>query len=93
MGDVRAAIDAIDRDLVATLATRLRYIEAAARIKNDRDAVRDEWRKADVLAKVADAARAHDLPGDLAATLWETLIEYSIAYEFRRFDALRDRRP
>ena len=93
MGEVRAAIDAIDRDLVATLATRLRYIEAAARIKNDRDAVRDEWRKADVLAKVADAARAHDLPCDLAATLWETLIEYSIAYEFRRFDALRDRRP
>jgi hypothetical protein len=41
---------------------------------------------------VADAARAHDLPCDLAATLWETLIEYSIAYEFRRFDALRDRR-
>ena len=87
MEQVRAAIDSIDRELVETLGLRLRYIEAAARIKAERSAVRDEWRKADVLAKVAEAARGHALPDDLAASLWEALIEYSIAYELRLFDA------
>jgi isochorismate pyruvate lyase len=89
MTEVRAGIDALDRDLVALLAARLRYIEAAARIKQNRDAVRDEWRKADVLAKVAAASREHGVPADLTAQLWELLIEYSIAHEFVAYDELR----
>ena len=51
MAEVRAGIDALDRQLVTLIAERLRYIAAAARIKPDRGRVRDEWRKADVLAK------------------------------------------
>jgi len=87
MAEVRAAIDSLDRRIVGLLAERLRYIDAAARVKTDRNAVRDEWRKADVLAKVASAARDNGLPADLAAMLYEQLIEYSIAHEFTRFDA------
>src|ERR1043165_3394629 len=51
MTEVRAAIDAIDRRLVALIAERLHYIDEAARIKPRRDQVRDEPRIADVLAK------------------------------------------
>lgn len=87
MAEIRTGIDSVDRDLVALLAERLRFIEAAARVKTERSAVRDEWRKADVLAKVAETARQHGLPADLPAMLWEALIEYSIAHEFVRFDA------
>jgi isochorismate pyruvate lyase len=88
MADVRAAIDAIDRRLVALLGARMRYIEAAARIKPQRSAVRDEARKADVISNVRAAARDEGFPPELAAAVWEVLVEGSIAHEFDRFDAL-----
>jgi isochorismate pyruvate lyase len=89
MGEVRAGIDALDRQLVTLLAERLKFIAAAARIKPDRATVRDEWRKADVLAKVEAASKELGVPRDLSADLWERLIEYSIAHEFVLFDKHR----
>ena len=89
MAEVRAGVDALDRRIVALLAERLRYMDAAARIKTDRRAVRDEVRKAAVLSNVAATARAENVPEDLPVALYEALIEYSIAYEFNKFDAKR----
>ncbi|MFL6756239.1 MAG: chorismate mutase, partial [Sphingomicrobium sp.] len=43
MTEVRAGVDDVDRQLVALVARRFRYMDAAARIKPDRSAVRDEW--------------------------------------------------
>ncbi|PTQ12909.1 chorismate mutase [Sphingomonas oleivorans] len=87
MREVRAAIDALDVAIVALLGERMRYIEAAARIKPSRDQVRDEWRKADVIAKVCKAAAARNFPPELAASVYDVLVEGSIAHEFERFDA------
>lgn len=87
MADVRRAIDALDRELVRLLARRMRFIERAGYIKTERDAVRDEWRKADVIAKVRAAARTEGFPEPLAAAVWEVLVEGSIAHEFAVFDA------
>jgi isochorismate pyruvate lyase len=87
MAEVRAGVDEVDRDLVALLNTRFGFMRAAARIKPDRGAVRDEARKAAVIANASAAAMAAGLPDGLAAHLWETLVEASIAYEFRAFDA------
>jgi isochorismate pyruvate lyase len=89
MADVRHGVDRLDEELIALLGERFRYMDAAARIKPDREAVRDEGRKAQVLANVARLARGHDVPEDAAAELYERLVEASIAYEFRRFDATR----
>jgi len=89
MAEVRAGVDSLDEAIVALVAERFRYMDAAARIKPVREAVRDEWRKADVLAKVAARAAAEGVPADTAAALYERLIEDSIAYELERFDALR----
>ena len=91
MSEVRAAIDALDQRLIALLAERMRYIEAAARIKPARVQVRDEARKAAVIANAKAAAAAAGFPEALAGTLWETLVEGSIAHEFAAFDAGRDR--
>ena len=52
MAEVRAGVDQVDRELVALLARRFAYMDAAARIKPTRDAVRDEARKAQVIANV-----------------------------------------
>ena len=89
MTEVRAGVDRIDAEIVALIGERFRYMDAAARIKPDRSAVRDEWRKADVLSKVANHAAAAGVPAATAAALYERLIEDSIAYELERFDALR----
>jgi isochorismate pyruvate lyase len=89
MIEVRAGVDDVDRKIVDLIARRFGYMDAAARIKPDRSAVRDEWRKADVLAKVAASARDADIDGDLMARLYEELIEASIAHELTRFDRLR----
>ena len=41
MIEVRQGVDALDRALVGLLAERQRYMDAAARIKTERTAVRD----------------------------------------------------
>lgn len=89
MTEVRAGVDALDRDLVALLARRFGYMNAAARIKPARSAVRDEARKAQVIANAAAAAAAAGLPAGLAEALWETLVEASITHEFGVWDQLR----
>ena len=89
MTEVRAGVDEVDRQIVALLARRFGYMDAAARIKPDREAVRDEWRKADVLAKVGAAATAAGIDTLLLARLYEDLIETSIAHELRRWDSIR----
>ncbi len=89
MVEVRAGVDAIDRQLVALLAERFRYMDAAARIKPQREQVRDEARKAQVIANVEREARALGVDPALAAQLWEALVEASIAHETDVWDALR----
>ena len=90
MTDVRAGGDDVDRQVVVLLKRRFGYMGAAARIKPDRAAVRDEWRKADVLAKVDASAAGLGVDRQLMARLYEDLIESSIAHEFEEYDRLRD---
>lgn len=89
MAEVRAGVDALDRELVTLLATRFGYMRAAARIKQTREAVRDEERKASVIAAAVAAAKAEGIPGDVVGDIWERLVEGSIAYEFGEWDRLR----
>ncbi|WP_375419850.1 chorismate mutase [uncultured Sphingomonas sp.] len=89
MAEVRAGVDQVDRDLIALLARRFAYMDAAARIKPSRDAVRDEARKAAVVGNARAAAVEAGLPADDIAALWDTLVEASIAYEMRAFDQHR----
>jgi isochorismate pyruvate lyase len=89
MPEVRAGVDAIDAALIDLLAQRFAYMDAAARIKSDRDAVRDEARKREVIDNAI--ARAADLgvPVPLIEQFWDQLVETSIAYEFDRWDESR----
>lgn len=89
MAEVRIGVDCLDEQIVRLLAERFRYMDAAARIKPDRNAVRDEWRKADVLSKVAAAAEREGAPVDRLRNLYDALVESSIAYEFGRYDETR----
>ncbi len=89
MADVRKGVDALDRALVLLLAERQRYMDAAARIKQDRNTVLDRARIEDVVTKVKAAAREAGLSEEIAEPVWRTLVDQCIAYEFGVWDQLR----
>ena len=86
MAEVRDGVDAVDRELVALLGRRFGYMRAAARIKAERGHVRDETRKALVIANAAALGERHAVPRPIVERLWDHLVEESIAYELDRFD-------
>jgi isochorismate pyruvate lyase len=89
MADVRVGVDALDRALVALLAERQRYMDAAARIKPTRDLVRDDARIEEVVERVKAAATKAGLSHDIAEPVWRLLIERCIAHELEAFDGER----
>ena len=89
MLDVRAGVDETDRQLVKLLETRYGYMRAAARIKQERHAVRDETRKAAVIKAAKQAAEDAGLPAADIAVIWDQLVESSIAYEMIEWDTIR----
>lgn len=86
MTEVRAGVDAVDRELIALLARRFGYMDAAARIKPERGHVRDEARKAQVIDNACAHARDAGIPEEAIGEIWERLVEASIAYELEAFD-------
>lgn len=86
MEEVRAGVDALDEAICRLIARRFAYMEAAARIKPSRSDIRDEARKAEVLRNAQQHAKAAGWPPELAADLWETLVEASIEFELNEFD-------
>jgi isochorismate pyruvate lyase len=90
MREVRDGVDATDRALMDLLDRRYGYMRAAARIKQDRDAVRDEARKAAVIGNARTDAAARGLPASELAEIWDRLVESSIAYEMVEWDRIRN---
>ena len=84
--EVRHGIDVVDQMIVAMLGERFSYIEAAARIKNRREAVRDEARKSQVIEQARRVAGRVGAPDDFIAQFYELLVETSIEHEFACFD-------
>ncbi|MEJ6594321.1 chorismate mutase [Parasphingorhabdus sp.] len=89
MPDVRQQVDRIDTEIIALMAQRFACMDAAARIKQDRNMVRDEVRKAAVLQNVKQLAQEVRVPVPTMAAIWEMLVETSISYELQRWDQLR----
>ncbi|WP_242918053.1 chorismate mutase [Caulobacter sp. CCUG 60055] len=89
MAEVRQGVDALDRALVRLLVERQGFMDAAARIKQDRNVVHDRARIEDVVAKVKAAAREAGLSEAIAEPVWRTLIDRCIAYEFNAWDQLK----
>jgi isochorismate pyruvate lyase len=93
MSDVRFEVDRLDRALVKLIAERQSYMDAAARIKGDRNTVRDPARIEDVVSKVLAEAERHGLSASIAEPVWRTMIEQCIQHEFEIWDALRSDAP
>jgi len=92
MQDVRKGVDTLDRELVRLLVIRQGYMHAAARIKQNRDAVYDAERIEDVVAKVLVSAKNQGLSADIAEPVWRKLIERCIAHEFDAWDKTKGKK-
>ncbi|MET1019961.1 MAG: chorismate mutase [Microterricola sp.] len=71
LSDIRSAIDALDREIIALIAARQRFVEAAgvAKAGQGRDAVRAPARVEAVIARVrAEAAAVGASPAVVEAT-------------------------
>jgi isochorismate pyruvate lyase len=89
MAEVRQGVDWLDRALVELLAQRQRYMDAAARIKPNREVVRDEARIEQVVANVKAEATRAGLSHAIAEPVWRLLIERCIAHELEAWDRTR----
>lgn len=87
MKDVRYEVDRIDRLLVEIIAERQSFMDAAARIKPNREAVYDADRIEDVVSKVLSECEKHGLSKAIAEPVWRLMIERCIAHEFEAYDA------
>ena len=90
MADFKTIFEIIGSDGLSS-KTKVTRSCFPARIKPSRDAVRDEARKAEVIANAAALAEALGIPSSLIAELWERLVEGSIDYELATWDRERGR--
>jgi isochorismate pyruvate lyase len=82
MTALRAEIDALDRRLVALLATRATYIDRAIELKQENGwPARIPDRVEEVVSKVCQEAEGKGLDPKLIEALWRELIDWSIARE------------
>ncbi|MBA3635873.1 MAG: isochorismate lyase [Actinomycetota bacterium] len=83
--DVRQGIDALDREIIARLGRRARYVEAAARFKTGESDVRAPDRQRMMLAERRRWAEESGLDPDVIEDIYRTLISYFIDREMQRW--------
>lgn len=82
MAELRAAIDALDGEIVRLFARRIGYIDRAIALKPAEGLpARVEARVEDVVNKVRREAAARGLDPVLTESIWRQVIEWSIARE------------
>jgi len=82
MAELRVQIDDLDRELIALLAQRARFIDRAITLKQQENLnARINSRVEQVIENVRSQAVANNLEPDLVEELWRTLIEWAIQRE------------
>jgi isochorismate pyruvate lyase len=81
MGQIRAEIDIIDREVIALLGQRFQYVLAASKFKTSPTAVRAPERFAAMLAQRRAWAEQEGLDPDAIERLYRDLVEHFIERE------------
>ena len=87
LAEVRAAIDALDRELLALLGRRAGYVHAAARFKTDAASVRALDRVQAMQAQRRAWAAEEGLDPEVVAQLFTVLVDYFTRREQAQVDA------
>lgn len=88
LDEIRAGMDAIDREMVALMARRVAYVRAAAKFKTSSSNVAAPERVAAVLRTRREWAEAAGLSGDVIEGLYRDLVAYCIAEEHKQWHAI-----
>ena len=83
--DVRLGIDALDREVVALLGRRARYVEAAARFKTSEESVHSPERHNAMLEARRRWAHEEGLSPEVIEEVYETLVSYFVSREMDRW--------
>jgi isochorismate pyruvate lyase len=81
--DVRAAIDAIDREVVTALGRRAEYVKEITRFKKTEADVRAPDRQRQVLAQRRAWAEEVGLDPDLVEGIYRAVIDHFVAQELK----------
>jgi isochorismate pyruvate lyase len=87
LDEIRAGMDAIDREIVALIARRVAYVRAAARFKASSASVAAPERVAAVLNTRRGWAEAAGLNGDVVESLYRELVAYCVAEEHKQWES------
>jgi isochorismate pyruvate lyase len=88
LDDIRAGMDAIDREMVRLIAERVEYVRAAAKFKTSSANVAAPERVAAVLKTRREWAEAAGLDGDVIEGLYRDLVRYCVSEEHKRWEAM-----
>jgi len=86
--EIRAGMDAIDREIVALIARRVEYVRAAAKFKTSSANVAAPERVAAVLKTRREWAEAAGLSGDVMESIYRELVSYCVSEEHKRWEAM-----
>jgi isochorismate pyruvate lyase len=88
MDEIRAGMDAIDRQMVSLMAQRVEYVRAAAKFKTSSAGVAAPERVAAVLKTRREWAEAAGLDGVVIEGLYRELVGYCVSEEHKRWEQL-----
>jgi isochorismate pyruvate lyase len=83
--DVRKGIDALDREIVALIGCRARFVEAAARFKTGESSVRAPERRKALLQARRRWAEEEGLSPQVIEDVYETLVSYFVNRELEHW--------
>ena len=86
--DVRAAIDAIDHEVVKALGLRAQYVKAITRFKKTREDVQAPARQALVISQRRAWAAEAGLDPDVVEKIYRSLIDHFVAEELKELRLL-----
>ena len=85
MDEIRAGMDAIDREIVSLITRRVAYVRAAAKFKTSSAGVAAPDRVAAVLKTRREWAEAAGLSGEVIEGLYRNLVAYCVSEEHKEW--------
>jgi isochorismate pyruvate lyase len=86
--EVRAGMDAIDRQMISLIARRVAYVRAAAKFKTSSSSVAAPDRVAAVLKTRREWAETAGLSGEVIEVLYRDLVGYCVSEEHKRWEEM-----
>lgn len=87
--DIRAAVNALDRDLIKLLATRQKYALAALRFKHDRKSIGDPKHRRQMFAQRKTWAGSGKLNPKMVQKIFQAIVDESKRLHLAGFSARR----